>query len=109
MITDAMIEALLGDLPTLVEGGRVLRDAECRQYAAYAIESALIAMWQPIETHKKDEERFLAYELGHEPDVYECWWDDLMNEWQSDFGSGLEPSHWAPLLRPLPSPLEKSE
>ena len=73
------------------------------------IEAAIAAMWQPIETHKKGEERFLAYEKGHEPDVYECWWDDTVNEWQSDFWSGLEPSHWAPLLRPLPSPLEKSE
>ena len=54
MITDAMIEALLGDLPTLVEGDRVLSDAECRQYAVHAIESVLAAMWQPIETAPRD-------------------------------------------------------
>jgi len=62
-----------------------------------ALSAALAAMWQPIETHRKGEELFLAYEAGHEPDMYECWWNDLMNDWQSDFGSGLDPSHWAPL------------
>jgi len=103
MITDAMIEAVSIKLKPMF--AKRMADGIAREL----IEAAIAAMWQPIETHKKGEERFLAYEKGHEPDVYECWWDDTVNEWQSDFWSGLEPSHWAPLFRPLPSLPEKSE
>ena len=113
MITDAMIEAAWNALYIRPVGPYNIRtvvvNAPSKDDLRVTLEAALSAMWRPIETHGKGEDRFLAYEMGHEPDVYECWWDDAMNDWQSDFGSGLEPSHWAPLFRPLPSLPEKSE
>ena len=100
MITDAMIEAAWETIHGPIgedEADTRIIEMPTKAVVKKAIESALAAMWQPIETHRKGEELFLAYEAGHEPDMYECWWNDLMNDWQSDFGSGLDPSHWAPL------------
>ena len=65
-----------------------------------ALEAALSAMWQPIETAPKDE-YVLAFEDG---EFYKARYDSAEEYWQSCCGQPVvydpQPTHWMPLPQP---------
>ena len=74
-----------------------------------ALEAALSAMWQPIETAPKDGTLFLVHcaQSIYHPQAHCCFWmedyDDDYGEWViTSIGTGeeyceIQPTHWMPM------------
>ena len=111
--TKEMIKAGARAVESLIGRSKSLAS---NQVAEAAINAALAAMWQPIETAPRDGTEFQARIPGHGQDNViawddnfecwaftrdqeppDCWTDGYCWESNEDLQSSVKPTHWMPL------------